>query len=274
MRTVVFWSLLFLYATLPAAARTIRVAFPPGWGAGWNDPRLVYHLLAGEPERFGCHQFLFQDLAQPVTYAGLEAAAPDVVVLCNPSGGDRTYQTTEGGALASYLADHDAGLVGTYKFNHSFFLYDNSFLMDLFGVDGSFFTYDSQCTTGIYVLQPPRHEIFSCLFGDRFTTAGYPCSQAISAPSWDDAMAGADIIAGTTDDNGIIAVREIPWRSVYCSTMPDYCDTTTGDPWLVYAMLVWAAGYDTSPALPACGSAAGLLLAGVVSGLLLACRKS
>lgn len=246
---VVFFMLAL--APLSTSAAVINVGLLPSWGTGWQDTSLLYATLASNWQLYGPHEVRFWDIDQPITNEGLAAQELDVIVLCNPSGGNEVYTVPEKDIILNYLRTTDCGAVGTYKFYHSYFAYDNSFLLEIFGLDGSTLTEFHNCTTGVFTILFPGHPLFYGISGDEFQSLGWTCSQDIGGAAWPDlVLEGTVITANTTDQLGIIAVHESDWRAVYCSTMPDYSFSQPGDPQLVYNMLVWAASLPPQELVP------------------------
>ncbi len=253
LREVLRLSILFLLITpfsFTAKGENLKIAFLPSWGESWDDPRLVYSGLAENWEEYGRFEPDFYPVDQPITEAALVQIEPDIILISNPSGGNHTYTEQEKNVIADYLSSSSAGLLGTFKFNHSFYLYDNSFLMELFGVDGSFLTVWDVCTSGFYDLLIPEHPLFySC--DDPFRTRGFPCSQEIDAESWHEVICEPAFIAAESPDGAaVMIIKDEPYRSFYCSSMPDYCDETPGDNRLMYNALVWLGGHDPRPPIP------------------------
>lgn len=176
-------------------------------------------------------------------------SAYDVIVMSDPSGAPRVYSSAERTAIRDYLEGGYGGAVATYLwyFAGSTTTYDNSGLMDLFGVDGTTLTTGpsaygavSASITLLDATHPVARDISS-----GSSLLGYVYEQ-VNSTSWGaSALTGecAEYVMGTGTETSVI-VNDAPMgRTVYFTGMPEYNSTSSGRQ-AIYNAILWAAGYE------------------------------
>ena len=278
MQPLFSWKTVFIVlwflagSSLMANGKIIRIAFLPSYGDSWADERLIYNYLRDNYQEFGDFEIEFTDVGHPVTQERLSAVDPDVILISDPSGGNELYSLEEKDALEAFLNETGTGLVGTYKFRHSFYLYDNAHLMCLYGIDGNHLTYGNVCTNGIYTINNPNHPVFSGITDNPYSTLGFLCSQEIDLPNWTDILYNnAEVLAETTDSLGVMVVYEGNYKSFFCSTMPDYCFYDPGDNQLIYNAIVWVSGNSLLSEVPVTSDYTIMILLSIMS-IVLTCH--
>jgi hypothetical protein len=223
----------------PESAGVIKIAFCPSWGIGFKDPSLIYNDLRINWSLYGDYELEFVNVSQPVTYEGLVATGAQVLVICDPAGGDIQYSNDEFAAIKSYLEIDAKGVFVTYLLRYSDI--DNSMLAPLVGIESSYLFNTYPLHNNEYDIYLPDHPLFRDV-SDPWVSWGYPHTQALIASNWHEALLpGAVVVAETTDTlSAVIKYSNPSWKGVWVTSMPDYFGNDM-DKQFIYNSLVWLA---------------------------------
>jgi len=241
------------------SAGTIRVAFCPSWGNSSNDSRLIYRDLVNYWFVYGNYRLEFVDIGFPITYQKLENTQADVLIVCDPAGGEKQYLESDVDAIQEFLLFGNKGIFISYLLQFHvgtgdyLKIWNNSVLAPLVGVKRSVFSPSAVSQSKMYQLLDPHHPLFANV-SDPWNSGGWSDSQNLTVPHWSDAVfADARILAETNDSKSVVvAYDNLKWRGVYVSSMVDYFDNCIGgncdDKQFIYNSLVWLAHLtDSTP---------------------------
>lgn len=221
------------------SGETVTVAWVEGWGSGYGDGSLSWSDLETNWATYGGCPVVFTDVHQPFTLSTLTATGADVVLLSDPSGGTRSYSTTEMTAIETYVQGGSAGVVATYMLDYV--SYDNSRLAELVGVSASSLVNNSSAVSGSMTVQLPTHPLATNLPSSWTATSFLYEQQTVSG--WPSALlSGAVVVAGTGTESRIIAYPGSTWNGVFLTGMLEYQSTSTDSHQALYNSLIWASG--------------------------------
>ena len=241
------------------SAGTIRVAFCPSWGNSSNDSRLIYRDLINYWFVYGDYRLEFVDLGFPITYQKLENTQADVLIVCDPAGGEKQYLESDVDAIQEFLLSGTKGIFISYLLQFHvgsgdyLKIWNDSVLAPLVGVKRSVFSPSAMPQSKMYQLLDPHHPLFANV-SNPWNSGGWLDSQNLTVPHWSDAVfADARILAETNDSKAVVVGYDnLKWRGVYVSSMVDYFDNCIGgncdDKQFVYNSILWLAHLtDSNP---------------------------
>jgi hypothetical protein len=159
------------------------------------------------------------------TLPDLQATGADVVIVSDPSGGNRQWSPGEVAALAAY-AQEGHNLVGTYLLLQ-YTGYDNRALAPLWGLRSDLdYTFCEACALPETSILLPGHCLFTNITNP-LDTGGYPSNQIpMNDGTWDAGdMGGAIIAARSADGKNILTTYETGYYTAsFISYMPEYQD--------------------------------------------------
>lgn len=227
---------------LPAESVAVEVALIRGW-----DPYVllpVFNELNDNWSAYGNIPVTIDTSLRTVdsfTYQDLVDTQADVLFLSNPAGGERQYSPTEIDAVEQYVNEGHS-IVGTYKvFQHSGTgITDNRGLAPIFGLrsDIAYCLLGDSAQQAFDILVPG--ELFQGL-PDPYQSSGYAKAQTPDDDrTWDaEDLAGAEIVARTSDNRGVITWYETPsYHAVYVSEMVEYNGSVQDTQFLYNALTV------------------------------------
>ena len=161
---------------------------------------------------------------QSVTLQDLINNGADVVILCNPAGGNKQYSQSEFQALMDYCSSGH-NLLGTYKVFQSTNA-DNRVLAPLFGLN-DMIQYSSIAVSPNYYYQDPANYLFNNI-SEPYISSGYAFSQIPVGGKWiTSGLNNAEAVGLTQDSSAIITqYHNGNFWSIYISNMPEYFGDT------------------------------------------------
>jgi hypothetical protein len=213
---------------LPPITGGVHAVVVSSWGDGSTD--LVWEYLHQNWALHGSIPLSIDYTSlhglDDFTLQDLEASGADVVIVSDPSGGQRQWSAAEVAALATYAqAGHN--LVGTFLLLQYPFDFDNRALAPLWGLrsDLSYNDGSDPASPTTANLQPGH-----CLFtgiADPMDTGGYAYVQVPTDDrSWEPGdVAGASIVGRSADGRNIVTTYDAgSYSASYISFMPEYQD--------------------------------------------------
>jgi hypothetical protein len=221
----------------------VVVARAPAWGSSDNG-ELTYSALNTNWGDYGTCRLQFLDIPDDFTVATLEGVDADTLWLGDPAGTYRQYTEGELQAISDWVSS-DRGLVATYmlKFDDAEFA-DNGAVFTHLGIDDDGVSLMNSTTT-VSTDHLAQHAVLTRV-SDPFDLASYAYAQ-VPVTDWASALLpSALIVAQTSNGLGVVVTRNLPHRSVYISTFPEYQATTNASArQLVYNAAIWTAGFNS-----------------------------
>ena len=222
-------------------AENIKVLMLKSWGNGTS----FYNELASQSLYLGDDVIQYSYYGGEITLATLDSRAPNVLLIANPSGGNKFYSTAERDAIRTYLQtrEHAKGLVGEgYVFNSIGATRPKlHFMGDLFGFNGAN-VYDNIRQDGIYYIQDGfgQSRLFNRL-GTPFVSGGFLKGNIPMGTGWDENTLGSAIVmAKNLDETGVVTYyQDEHYNAVYVSVWAGYRGNQD-DKQLIYNSLVSA----------------------------------
>ncbi len=231
MRNVrsVIWVMVMLSAT---ASGAIRVASVRGWSSGSQSAQGMLSKLEADWSQYGSIAIttdISLHTTDHFTYEDLVATGADVVWLSDPAGYNQQFSADEIAAVERY-ANEGHSVIGTYAvFQHRDT--DNRALAPLFGLRSDIgyvtdFTngveYDNSAEGSFDLIKnhPLFYNVDDPLVNNGHMYAHLPQDDL----SWEDEdLAGAEILAVTSDNRGIITWYQTDeYHAIYVSEMLEY----------------------------------------------------
>ncbi|MES2641108.1 MAG: hypothetical protein V4850_16590 [Myxococcota bacterium] len=223
------------------SGETVSVAYLPGWSSTHtSSASLIWSNLETNSLLYGDCTIDITSVGSSFTLATLSAY--DAIIVSDPSGGSRLYTSAEQTAIRDYL---EGGYGGAYaSFLLKYLTFDNSPLMDLFGIDPTGMGDGSSPTSGTASVVDASHPVADGLPAS-FSLLGYGQEQ-VNAGGWTAADLGtcAEFVMYGAGQSAVIANDDYNWRSVYFTGMPEYNNAGTDSRQAIYNALLWAAGYQ------------------------------
>ncbi len=223
------------------SGETVQVAYLPGWSSSHTgSASLVYSNLETNSLTYGDCTIDITSVGSGFTLGTLSAY--QAIIISDPSGGSRLYTSAEMTAIRDYLEGGYGGAVGSFLVDY--LAYDNTPLMDLFGIDATGITGGASAVTTGGTVVDATHPVADNLPAS-FTLLGYGYEQSNSG-GWDstDLLECASFVVDAAGESSIIANDDYAWRTVFFTGMPEYNNPGANSKQALYNSILWAAGYQ------------------------------
>ncbi len=207
----------------------VKAALLDPWGncgayaPGWNDLNSHWSAYGKTPLTIDTTTFC-DTSSNPITYSGLVADDPRVLVLSDPAGGLSRLTAAEVAAVTKYVKDGH-NLVGTFA-TFDWSTASNDALASLFGLSPSFSSTIPPVTPD-YSVKDPVWPLFRKV-PNPYDSQGYPYSQVPASGTWGPgALVKAKYVALTKGDVAAITCYITDtYQAIYVSNMPEYTPGT------------------------------------------------
>jgi hypothetical protein len=200
------------------APNTVNVLLLKSWGVTtvWEDLKTNWSKYGTRPLSIDDSTYIASDF----TYQDLVNARANVLVLSDPTGGQKTYSTAEIAAVTKY-ARQGHPVVGTYAvFQCCGF--DNRGLAPIFGLSSTQ-TYDYVSISNLFSETQPGRCLFRGISGTSWQSAGYPNSQVPTSGNWTGNLDHATAVAESDSYVGVITTyKTSQYTAVFISNFPEY----------------------------------------------------
>ena len=204
----------------------VKAAIVKSWNSEGSEA--IWPDITANWGRYGSTEVSIDDSSlvdiESFTLQDLINNGADVVILGNPSGGNKQYSQGEFQALMDYCSSGH-NLLGTYKVFQSVNA-DNRILAPLFGLNDTI-QYYSKGVSPVYYYQDPASYLFNNI-SEPYISDGYVYSQAPVVGNWiTSGPHNAEIVGLTQDTSAIITqYHNGNFWSIYISSMPEYFGDT------------------------------------------------